>query len=860
MSSPDTSPRSPSASPSSPQPTSVVASSSSTEAPESSALADVPATRPNIPDVRLSRQSFQDLLREVNHEVSERVISTLAPQIETAARVSVGMQLGSPVRGNKRIYARFVTARSLQEVADSVVPDSGDESETTSQELARLRSEIHSAQAAQATAEEEIMHRESAQMACSSARRELEQTQREVHRLRERESSVLQELDAFNAQVDAHNELYQRLENRIKSAENESQRLTQYTARQKEIFKATVATNTSQIRRLHQLLSDSDIADDSADTRLKRRNEDLREQVKRLSSANKALRTHVRLEEVDPDVLVLVLESLSTGELNWELLDVSGQTRDILKRLYAMKDSTMSDENFAAGLARIACREGDDLELSQDDRAANARKTSPGTSYAEGQKSNSKHKTKDFASCKRSRDTSNNEPDSSAPPPKHPASGKQSVSRPITKPPAALNARRSRPDSTASSGKPASPASSVRKSTSSGVCKSKSQPQPTKTPQKKSQFETLRSSPTSSQQPVGSSSVSPSAASPVSSAVEVSPRTGRPVRQQAARSSFRSSLQIELESADDREALNLANVVASIPSSDDELEDVPLAKLVVPPIFCPETSPVPQQSSGVASEAQFTRETPVASISLREAVSEVPVSLSFDASELHQSLVSPTTRVVIMTSLMMQSQMPSPRQHWFSPLVTNLKTHSCCPVVGGPSRGASAVSASTSSAPTTTTPRPTPAPASLFSRVHSGGGTLSSTLGSDKQSLRPLVPLPSPVHGPQPFVRFSKQVVKWDQPSMTPPFSLQGAFKCWTQILNCRLPTPVPPVTKIPRCSKLIKAFGSYKNMAAESSAASGACMPLWDRGFRPRLTRFTAGATVGSVQGILAHLPWLWS
>ncbi|KAG3044323.1 hypothetical protein PC121_g21979 [Phytophthora cactorum] len=63
-----------------------------------------------------------------------------------------------------------------------------------------------------------------------------------------------------------------------------------------------------------------------------------------------------------------------------------------------MQNSTMSDENFAAGLAWIACREGDDLELSQDDRAANARKTSPWTSYVEVQKSNSKHKAKAFAS------------------------------------------------------------------------------------------------------------------------------------------------------------------------------------------------------------------------------------------------------------------------------------------------------------------------------------------------------------------------------------------------------------------------------------------------------------------------------
>ncbi|KAG2891600.1 hypothetical protein PC115_g19129 [Phytophthora cactorum] len=390
MSSPNTYPCSSSALPSSPQPTSVVASSSSTEVPASSALA--------------------------------------------------------PVRGNKRIYAGFVAAPSLEEVADSVVSDSGDESETTSQELARLRSEIHSSQAAQATAEasftKEIMRRESLQMACSSARREMKQTQTEVHRLRERQSSVLQELDAFNVQVDVHKELYQRLENCIKSAEDEFQRLTQYTSPQKKVFTATVATNTSQIRRLHHLLSDSDIADDSANTRLERRNEDIRDQVKRFS----------------------------TCELNWELLDVSGQTRDILKRLYVMKDSTMSGENFAAGLAWIACREGDDLELSQDDRAANARKNSPGTS-------------------------------------------------PITKSPAASNA--AAPGSTASSGKAASPASLVLKSTSSGVSKCKSQSRPTKTPPKKNQSKTLRASPTSSQQPVGSSSISASAARPVSSALVV---------------------------------------------------------------------------------------------------------------------------------------------------------------------------------------------------------------------------------------------------------------------------------------------------------------------------------------------------
>ncbi|KAF1779197.1 hypothetical protein GQ600_27597 [Phytophthora cactorum] len=40
-----------------------------------------------------------------------------------------------------------------------------------------------------------------------------------------------------------------------------------------------------------------------------------------------------------------------------------------LDRLYAKGDPTISHEDFAAGLARIASREGDDLALSPEDRA-----------------------------------------------------------------------------------------------------------------------------------------------------------------------------------------------------------------------------------------------------------------------------------------------------------------------------------------------------------------------------------------------------------------------------------------------------------------------------------------------------------
>lgn len=180
---------------------------------------------------------------------------------------------------------------------------------TVEDELATLRSLLHSAQeTVEVWLEKETLRRGSTQSACSSARKKLELTQNEVKCLRIYERSLLVELDAFNTQVDGHNEVYQRLENRARMADEEYNHLIQSFKRQKEIFKTTVAANTNPVRRLHAMFANFDVADDSANAHLKRRNEDLREQVKCLANANKTLRAHVKLEEMDLDVLVPVIE------------------------------------------------------------------------------------------------------------------------------------------------------------------------------------------------------------------------------------------------------------------------------------------------------------------------------------------------------------------------------------------------------------------------------------------------------------------------------------------------------------------------------------------------------------------------
>ncbi|KAG2771946.1 hypothetical protein PC116_g19925 [Phytophthora cactorum] len=191
MSSSDAGPLGPFTSSSSALPASSVTSSSSADA----AVFQRPlGVSPKATEHRLSHESFKQVLREVNADVSERMFAVLTPQIATVARVTVGPQLSSPVRGNRSMFQRFQEARNLTEVVSSVIPEPIDLENAAEQEVAHLRADLHAGQSTQATAAKsftkEILRRESLQLASSAASRDLEQTKKEVCRLRERENSL----------------------------------------------------------------------------------------------------------------------------------------------------------------------------------------------------------------------------------------------------------------------------------------------------------------------------------------------------------------------------------------------------------------------------------------------------------------------------------------------------------------------------------------------------------------------------------------------------------------------------------------------------------------------------------------------
>ncbi|GMF18434.1 unnamed protein product [Phytophthora fragariaefolia] len=217
---------------------------------------------------------------------------------------------------------------------------------------------------------------------------------------------------ALNTVVEQHKELYQRMENRVKAAEDSVQRLTSQLMREREVFKAAVAANTAQSRRLRNLLSSSGAADVSTETYLRRRNEDLHKRVKRLIAANRTLRARAKLEELDPDTSVLVAEGdsslvvaacldcfsdlscfligLSTGELDWNLSD---ETRVVVRDALKAADASRSADEIADSVARAAFQvPALPSEMSPKTQAAETRRMSPGASLAEVREATSKRK------------------------------------------------------------------------------------------------------------------------------------------------------------------------------------------------------------------------------------------------------------------------------------------------------------------------------------------------------------------------------------------------------------------------------------------------------------------------------------
>ncbi|GMF25873.1 unnamed protein product [Phytophthora fragariaefolia] len=242
--------------------------------------------------------------------------------------------------------SKLEAAKCLDEVITAAVPDT-QVGPDNALDVAVLRAQVYAAETAQAAAEHELAKeafgQENAAAVTSSTMKELAETRRKLKISKKIAARYRHDAETMSAVVEQHKELYQRMETRVKAAEDSVQWLSSQLARERETFKAAVASNTAQSRRLHNLLSASSVADVSAEAQLRRCTEDLQEHVKRLITANRTLRARVKLEEMDPDTLAL---------LDWNLLDLSDETRSVVRDALKAADASRSADEISDDVAR----------------------------------------------------------------------------------------------------------------------------------------------------------------------------------------------------------------------------------------------------------------------------------------------------------------------------------------------------------------------------------------------------------------------------------------------------------------------------------------------------------------------------
>ncbi|EGZ07034.1 hypothetical protein PHYSODRAFT_341193 [Phytophthora sojae] len=361
----------------------------------------------------MRRDALEQLVHDVRDESSERILAVLGSKLESLGRLSVNLQLGPSIRGDRRVGSRLASARNLDEVVTAAEPNM-DVGEGSTLDMATLRARLHSAESAQAAAENRLRSQtyslENQKVFLKNAYDEIAQLKKDVAHLRQLEAHYIVELESSNAAVDGLRECSDRQENRVRVAEDSQARALAQLKREQEVYKAAVASSTAQSRRLHDLLARSDAADDTAPARLRRRNEDLEEQVKRLTRANKTLRAHVQLEEMDPDVLVLAVEGISTGELNWSLPDLTPESLAILQKQHRTADRSKPDRDIAEDLARTAFSLNDSIgDPLRKDTPAGANKTTLGPSATAVKKARASRRSSSsprFSPRKRSREDS----------------------------------------------------------------------------------------------------------------------------------------------------------------------------------------------------------------------------------------------------------------------------------------------------------------------------------------------------------------------------------------------------------------------------------------------------------------------
>ncbi|OWY97131.1 hypothetical protein PHMEG_00032418, partial [Phytophthora megakarya] len=179
-------------------------------------------------------------------------------------------------------------------------------------EVADLRTQLLSCDAERLSLTKKLFReqqlRENAELFAKEASAEREAALTEAKRVKGREISLHQQFVDMQVTIEGHQEMYSKLENRLKLAHANSDALSRGLKTTREVFKRKIVEYKSSFDRLNALLLLSDPEDTPLTQKRRARVRELVAENKRLQKIASSLRSRIRLDDMDPETLICMLE------------------------------------------------------------------------------------------------------------------------------------------------------------------------------------------------------------------------------------------------------------------------------------------------------------------------------------------------------------------------------------------------------------------------------------------------------------------------------------------------------------------------------------------------------------------------
>ncbi|OWY98213.1 hypothetical protein PHMEG_00031072 [Phytophthora megakarya] len=247
---------------------------------------------------------------------------------------------GPNVRGRTTFKCRLDAARSFEDVlmCSELVPV--DALTEVGRELAATQASLKSAEASRTVMENKLFSEQGARANAETWAQQFsgdrDAAHKEIELVKSREASL-------NAQTNEMNAVIKNLTKEVNHARSE--------------YLVGIQAFKKSHENLHRLLSLTDPKETALTIKLREHNRELVRRVKCLEKANSALSSRLRLDDMDPEALVLKVEGLELDNIDWETLAPDPQTHRAPKAVYQVGlENGHGRDTLADDIARAKVR------------------------------------------------------------------------------------------------------------------------------------------------------------------------------------------------------------------------------------------------------------------------------------------------------------------------------------------------------------------------------------------------------------------------------------------------------------------------------------------------------------------------